>query len=164
MKRFIKGTITATLLLSSLSFGSSVIASSSNVDVKQQNQESQVTKGKIKKTDVSVNGLFEPFKTRKPVNGENIANNTQDDFEFDIPAGYGWVKVYVQNTGTADINVVVTDPNGNEVMSGVAKPGKPFDKKGSSGWGTGTHTVSVTSVEDMSGIVSVKLAQTKNEL
>ncbi|MGG1263735.1 hypothetical protein [Brevibacillus laterosporus] len=112
----------------------------------------------------SKGGRFEPMKTRKLVDGQNIGNRTQDDFEFDIPSGFGWVKVYVFNTGDADINVSVTNAKGKEVMSGKVKPGRAFDKKSSSPWGTGLHTVSVTSNEDMSGKVSVKIAENKSEL
>lgn len=104
------------------------------------------------------------LKTRKPVDGQNIARNTQDDFEFDIPSRFGCVKVYVLNTGTTNINVSVTNSKGKEVMSEVAKPGKPFDKISSSAWGTGLHTVSVTSVENMSGKVSIKIAENKSEI
>ncbi|MFB6367863.1 hypothetical protein ACFCP7_28315 [Paenibacillus elgii] len=110
-------------------------------------------------------GVITPFETRKVINNENIANNTQHTMNFDIPAGFGMVKVYVHNTGKASINVVVTDSSGSVKMSGKADAhGGVFDQKGSSAWGTGKHSVSLTSVEDMSGTVSVKLAETSNEL
>ncbi|RAP28422.1 hypothetical protein EEL32_17100 [Brevibacillus laterosporus] len=142
--------------------------SATTPNVLEKTKESQATvshqSGESKAVSGAKGGRFEPLKTRKPVDGQKIGNRTQDDFEFDIPAGFGWVKVYVMNTGDTDINVTVTDSKGKEVMGGVAKPGKPFDEKGSSPWKTGLHTVSVTSVEDMSGKVSVKIAETKREL
>lgn len=73
--------------------------------------------------------------------------------------------MHVQNTGKADINVVViNNVTGEEMLSGVAKAGKTFTKISSSPWGADEHSISLTSVENMSGSVSVKLAQKKSEL
>ncbi|QOS99333.1 hypothetical protein JNUCC42_00605 [Brevibacterium sp. JNUCC-42] len=76
-----------------------------------------VSQSESKAVGESKGGRFEPLKTRKPIDGQNIARNTQDDFEFDIPSGFGWVKVYVLNRGMTDVNVSVTNSKGKEVMS-----------------------------------------------
>ncbi|MCZ8522173.1 MULTISPECIES: hypothetical protein [Paenibacillus] len=109
-------------------------------------------------------GGINPLETRKPIDNQNIAYRTQDNINFDIPAGFGMVKVFVHNTGVADIKVTVLNPNGTVKMSGTVVPGGTFNETGSSAWGTGKHSVSLTSPEDMSGTVSVKLAETSQEL
>ncbi|MED1787550.1 hypothetical protein P4V47_08525 [Brevibacillus laterosporus] len=153
-------------LVASLAVVGLTLTSFQGVDASIVNKASQTTVSQIdsKAVGESKGGRFEPMKTRKPIDGQKIANNTQDDFEFDIPAGFCWVKVYVFNTGDADINVSVTNAKGKEVMSGKVRYGRAFDIKSSSPWSTGLHTVSVTSAEDMSGKVSVKIAENKSEL
>ncbi|WP_432775457.1 hypothetical protein AAFJ72_20150 [Brevibacillus gelatini] len=171
MKKFILGTIATTLSLASLAFTSNVMASPNAASPEKVDERQTLTEqdrgAQINRPD-SINGIKDKGMqraTKKPVNDFTIAADTQHTIDFDIPKGYGWVKVYVQNTGKADINVVViNNVTGEEMLSGVAKPGKSFSKISSSPWGADEHSISLTSVENMSGSVSVKLAQKKSEL
>ncbi|WP_041749350.1 hypothetical protein [Brevibacillus brevis] len=161
MKKSIKGTIAAALLLSSLSIGSSAMASSPDTVV------SHVTGNKVQdlvdSEKISEN-VFTPMEVKKLVNNKKV-KGTQGSATFDIPSGYGWVKVYVKNEGTTDITVSVTDPSGSQLMYDTIKPGGAFDEISSSAWGTGKHTVGVsTSGDDMAGYIAVKVAQHENEL
>ncbi|WP_409174381.1 hypothetical protein [Brevibacillus fortis] len=162
MKKSIKGTIAAALLLSSLSIGSSAMASSPDTAV------SHVTGNQVNDLDDSEKNpenVFIPMAVEKPIDNEPL-KKTHTNKSFNIPSGYGWVKVYVKNNGTSSFFVSVTDSSGTQLMSGNVAPGDAFDEISSSAWGTGQHTVSVNSQEgaDLAGYIAVKIAQNENEL
>ncbi|MGG1153256.1 hypothetical protein ABE237_11855 [Brevibacillus formosus] len=162
MKRSVKGTIAAALLLSSLSMGSSAMASSHDV------VESHVMGTQVKDSGnfaVISESRFSPMAVQKPIDNVQLSN-TYTNASFDIPSGYGWVKVYVKNDGASNIKVFVNDSSGSQLMYGEVKPGGYFSQISSTPWGTGRHTVGVSSPSgnDMQGYISVKLAQNQNEL
>lgn len=166
MKRSVKGIITAALLLSSLSIGSNAMASSPGAVVK--NPASHVTGDQIKDWDTSAKPFLEllkPMIAKRPIDDVSIKNDNTDSKSFDIPEGYGWVKVYVYNSGNYEIKVSVTDPSGKQRMFFRVQPngGQNFEIS-SSAWGTGLHTVGLSSDDKMKGTVAVKIAQNQNEL
>ncbi|WP_409176274.1 hypothetical protein [Brevibacillus fortis] len=168
MKRSVKGTIAAALLLSSLSMGSSAMASSPEAVVKQKNPESHVTGDQVKVSDTSAKSFLEllkPMIAKRPIEDVPIKNDNTDSKSFDIPEGYGWVKVYVYNSGSYEIKVSVTDPSGKQRMFFRVQPngGQNF-MISSEAWGTGLHTVGLSSDDKMNGTLAVKIAQNQNEL
>ncbi|MBY0084823.1 hypothetical protein [Brevibacillus brevis] len=168
MKRSVKGTIAAALLLSSLSIGSSAMASSHDAVVKEKYPESHVKVNQVKYPDNSAKSfmkLLEPMGSERPIDDVPIKNAKTDSKNFNIPEGYGWVKVWVYNSGTYEIKVSVTDSSGSQKMFFRVPPyGNQKFEISSSPWGTGSHTVSLSSDENMEGKVAVKIAQHQNEL
>ncbi|CCF16713.1 hypothetical protein BLGI_4682 [Brevibacillus laterosporus GI-9] len=107
--------------------------------------------------------LIQPMKSKKILT-KNLANTDMAE-EFSVNKGYGWVKVYVYNSGPKTINISVTDDNGKEKMSGKVAPGKPWTGYSEKPWGIGDYTVGLTSGQaEMSGKLAVRIAQNRDEL
>ncbi|MGG1643084.1 hypothetical protein ACIFQM_17845 [Paenibacillus sp. NRS-1782] len=93
----------------------------------------------------------------------------QSEASFSIPAGMGYVKLWVRNTGTETIKFAVhKDSSSGSVMSGTEvriTPGDTFSWISSSAWPTGRFYATFnTSNTKMSGQAYGKLASTRSEL
>ncbi|WP_431090818.1 hypothetical protein [Paenibacillus sp. 8b26] len=93
----------------------------------------------------------------------------QSEASFSIPAGMGYVKLWVRNTGTETIKFAVhKDSSSGSVMSGTEvriAPGDTFSWISSSAWPTGRFYATFnTSNTKMSGQAYGKLASTRSEL
>ncbi|MBB6020599.1 hypothetical protein HNR77_001660 [Paenibacillus sp. JGP012] len=105
-------------------------------------------------------------------NENSIANapisGTSFNKKFNIKANYGWVKVWVENTSTETLTVRVTQSTltGTEKMLFTVAPGKFETRYAEKPWATGDHYVSISTKNGgtMSGLLSVKMATTKDEL
>ncbi|WP_342416976.1 hypothetical protein NST83_06150 [Paenibacillus sp. FSL R10-2782] len=93
---------------------------------------------------------------------------TEMSKSFSIPAGYGYVKVWVNNTGDQPIKITVTQGSGSGTvkLSGTADAHNQWSSPvNSNAWSTGTFYVNLTSGKaDMSGKLSVRVSSTKGEL
>ncbi|MGW8957694.1 hypothetical protein [Paenibacillus sp. NPDC055715] len=97
----------------------------------------------------------------RPVAGFN------DSADFDIKGGYGYVRLYIRNTGNTTITFTVNQGSvsGAEKYSGTVKPGKTFDKvlNSSRAWSSGKFYVSLSSGSgSMSGKLGVRTSTNKN--
>ncbi|QOS99267.1 hypothetical protein JNUCC42_00175 [Brevibacterium sp. JNUCC-42] len=107
--------------------------------------------------------LIQPMKT-KSILTKDLANKEMAE-DFSVNKGFGWVKVYVHNTGSKTINISVTDEDGDEKMSGKVAPGKTWVGYSKKPWGIGDYTVGLTSGQaKMSGTLSVRIGNTLEEL
>lgn len=91
----------------------------------------------------------------RPVAGFN------DSADFDVKAGYGYVRLYLRNTGNTTITFTVNQgsASGAEKYSGTVKPGKTFDEilNSSKPWTVGKFYVSLSSGSgSMSGKLGVR--------
>ncbi|OXM14551.1 hypothetical protein [Paenibacillus herberti] len=97
-----------------------------------------------------------------PIAGSSYTKN------FNIQANFGWVKVWVQNKSTETLTVRVTQStlSGTQKMVYTVAPGSSWTEYGTKPWATGTHWISISTKNggNMSGLLSVKLANTKEEL
>lgn len=106
--------------------------------------------------------------TDSPIVNAPISGSSFTKF-FNIPANFGWVKVWVYNTSSETLRVRVTQSTitGTEKMATYeVAPGQQITKYGTQPWSTGTHWVAISTKNGgaMSGFLSVKLANTKAEL
>ncbi|ALA07413.1 hypothetical protein SECTIM467_67 [Brevibacillus phage SecTim467] len=116
------------------------------------------------KSNATPQGLISPMESRKPLEDKKLANTEMVD-SFYVNPSFGWVKVWVENTGSKTITVVVTDENGKKKMSGKVKPGKTWVEYGSKAWGVGDYKISFTSGQaEMKGRYSVRIANEREEL
>jgi hypothetical protein len=97
----------------------------------------------------------------RPVAGFN------DSADFDIKPGYGYVRLYLRNTGDTTITFTVNQGSvsGAEKYSGTIKPGKTFDDilNKSNAWSTGKFYVSLSSGSgSMSGKLGVRTSTNTN--
>ncbi|WP_258957487.1 hypothetical protein [Paenibacillus polymyxa] len=84
-----------------------------------------------------------------------------DSADFDIKPGYGYVRLYLRNTGNTTISLTVNQgsASGAEKYSGTVKPGKTFDEllNSSKAWSAGKFYVSLSSGSGpMSGKLGVR--------
>ncbi|PNQ85363.1 hypothetical protein C1T20_13100 [Paenibacillus polymyxa] len=84
-----------------------------------------------------------------------------DSADFDIKPGYGYVRLYLRNTGNTTISFTVNQgsASGAEKYSGTVKPGKTFDEllNSSKAWSAGKFYVSLSSGSGpMSGKLGVR--------
>ncbi|WP_232699345.1 hypothetical protein [Brevibacillus daliensis] len=101
-----------------------------------------------------------------PVLSKKLANTTMSE-PFYIQPGQGWVKVYVQNNGTNDISLSVTQgkANGTVKISGTIPAGKTKEFFSSTALAVGDHYVNLSSGRsEMTGSLSVRIASTREEL
>ncbi|URJ36592.1 hypothetical protein MF625_001010 [Paenibacillus polymyxa] len=97
----------------------------------------------------------------RPVAGFN------DSADFDIKGGYGYVRLYLRNTGNTTISFTVNQGSvsGAEKYSGTVKPGKTFDEilNSSKAWSSGKFYVSLSSGSgSMSGKLGVRTSTNTN--
>ncbi|MDQ8738235.1 hypothetical protein [Paenibacillus sp. LHD-38] len=96
-----------------------------------------------------------------PISGPNFTK------DFNIPAHFGWVKVWVHNTSSETLRVRVTQSTitGTEKMFFEVAPGAQKAVNVTQPWATGTHWVAISTKNggNMSGFLSVKLENTKEE-
>ncbi|MEK5318148.1 hypothetical protein NSS94_02540 [Paenibacillus sp. FSL L8-0644] len=97
----------------------------------------------------------------RPVAGFN------DSADFDIKGGYGYVRLYLRNTGDTTISFTVNQGSvsGAEKYSGTVKPGKTFDEilNKSKAWSSGKFYVSLSSGSgSMSGKLGVRTSTNTN--
>ncbi|QDX91357.1 hypothetical protein EEL30_02570 [Brevibacillus laterosporus] len=157
MKR--KMTIGALALACVLS-GVSVMPTFAEANSVKQAEENRIV---TNKSNVTPQGLIQPMKTKK-ILSKDLANTEMAE-EFSVNRGYGWVKVYVHNTGSKTINISVSDENGKQKMSGKVNPGKSWVGYSEKPWGIGDYTVGLTSGQaKMSGTLSVRIANERDEL
>ncbi|WP_063568369.1 hypothetical protein [Paenibacillus sp. O199] len=115
-------------------------------------------------TSTQGEGIITPMAVivNSPISGSSFTKN------FNIQANYGWVKVWVQNTSKETLTVRVTQStlSGTQKMSFSVAPGATWPEYGTKPWATGTHWVSISTKNggNMSGLLSVKLANSKEEL
>lgn len=86
---------------------------------------------------------------------------------FNIQPDFGWVKVLIQNTSNETLTVRVTQSTltGTQNMLFTVAPGGTYPEHGTKPWATGTHWVSISTKNggNMSGLLTVKLENTKEE-
>ncbi|URJ47393.1 hypothetical protein MF628_002026 [Paenibacillus polymyxa] len=97
----------------------------------------------------------------RPVAGFN------DSADFDVKGGYGYVRLYLRNTGDTTISFTVNQGSvsGAEKYSGTVKPGKTFDEilNSSKAWSAGKFYVSLSSGSgSMSGKLGVRTSTNTN--
>ncbi|TPG84943.1 hypothetical protein EEL32_14970 [Brevibacillus laterosporus] len=154
-KKMTIGALALTFVLSGVSV-MPTFAEANNVN------QAEVTSIKSK-SNVTPQGLIQPMKTKKILT-KDLANTEMAE-EFSVNRGYGWVKVYVHNTGSKTINISVSDENGKQKMSGKVNPGKTWVEYSEKPWGVGDYTVGLTSGQSkMSGTLSVRIANERDEL
>lgn len=112
-------------------------------------------------------GIITPMAVDNEIVNSQISGSSYTK-NFNIQANYGWVKVWVQNTSKETLTVRVTQStlSGTQKMSFSVAPGATWTEYGTKPWATGTHWVSISTKNggNMSGLLSVKLANTKEEL
>ncbi|WP_340014341.1 hypothetical protein [Paenibacillus sp. FSL K6-1318] len=112
-------------------------------------------------------GIITPMAVDNEIVNSQISGSSYTK-NFNIQANFGWVKVWVQNTSKETLTVRVTQStlSGTQKMSFSVAPGASWTEYGTKPWATGTHWVSISTKNggNMSGLLSVKLANTKEEL
>lgn len=87
---------------------------------------------------------------------------------FNIPASYGWVKVWVQNNGLDTITVTVHQgtATGTVKMQFQVAPGQQDYRLASSPWSTGNHVVSISPSQGnaVNANLTIKLSTSQVEL
>lgn len=87
---------------------------------------------------------------------------------FYIEPHYGWAKIWIHNTSSDTVTVRVSQNTltGKEKMLFTLAPGEQLAKKGIKPWSTGTHWISIApkTGKPVSGLLTVKLAKTKDQL
>jgi hypothetical protein len=150
MKRATKFVVTATLATAILSV-SAVFASNETPAAPSPTQSPVII------TPLTVDNEI----VNSPISGSSFTKS------FNIQPDFGWVKVWVQNTSSEILTVRVTQStiSGTEKMTFTVAPGETKTGYGKQAWATGTHWVSISTKNggNMSGLLSVKLANTKGE-
>ncbi|OXM17368.1 hypothetical protein [Paenibacillus herberti] len=155
MNRMMKFATTATMAVTLLVSGSSAFANENASPASPAPSPSLVTPTKIGIFDTS-NVIF------------NAALKDGLKSSFDIPKGYGWVKVWVKNTTNAEMTVRVTQGSltGKEKMNFKVPANSQVSVDGTAAWSTGDFHVAISTEnsEALTGLLSVKLATTQGEL
>ncbi len=111
-------------------------------------------------------GGITPQATRGVIINDSLANTTYQR-DFDVPPGYGYVKVSIKNLGSKNITFTVNKAksSGASVLSGTIAPNgvpKPFYTPALA---VGTYVITVSSGSaTMSGTVGVRLGTNLDEL
>ncbi|MGM1023436.1 MAG: hypothetical protein ACQEXV_23620 [Bacillota bacterium] len=96
-----------------------------------------------------------------PLSGTTYLNR------FYIPAGYGWVKLHLKNTGKLSFNYTVQQgsPSGPLKGSGTVKPDQIITDYWTSPWSTGWYYVNGTSGSgNMKGTLGVRIGTNEDVL
>lgn len=103
-----------------------------------------------------------PEDTKNPIYNNPLKDGVEQSFIID--AGYGWVKVRVQNDTNEEMIVRVTQGSftGSEKMLFIVPAHGQLAIPGDKAWSTGTFYVSTSTRNSvpLSGLLSVKLATT----
>lgn len=176
MKKSLLG-IAATLMV--VGAVSTAYASNSN----DKNTSTEVSVGKEQKkvdsegsSDGSSKGSFELLANQTVVKNSALSNES-DSKSYAVPAGYNWVKVFVQNNSKKAISVSLQNTKTGAIVqlapkgstkykdSNVIPAGQTIALYNGTSVGADTHIVSFSSEGDMTGsLASVKLATIKSEL
>lgn len=108
-----------------------------------------------------------PYSTNPIIMNESISN-TRYVNNFKIDSGWGYVKVSIKNTGPNPITFTVNQGSqtGPEKMYyTVPADGKPYNYYTTgSPWSTGIFFITISSGQNMSGTVGVRLGTNLDEL
>lgn len=105
-----------------------------------------------------------PLTTLTVINNEDFAGTTNTHW-FDIPAGFGYVKVSFKNTGSKHFTFTINEgsTSGTAITSGsVPADGKEHTYYSDKELSTGSYYVSTSSAQGMSGILDVSLGTDVN--
>lgn len=162
MKKLVSSVLCMCLLVPALS-----------VSAANEAKESQSTVTQNKSHTKKVNKITTQ-DTKRVINAPDLSLEGQEmKEEFNVKAGYGWVKVYIKNDGTKPIKFSVAEGSetGPIVMSGTVEAGKSktfynWKFKGSeNGAAVGTHVISLNCNEAvMKGRATVRIGTSKSEL
>lgn len=106
---------------------------------------------------------FTPLDTQVAVNKSKITSNGGN---FTVPAGFGWLKIWVKNTGSSTLTVTVRKPENNTTyLSYQVNAGQqiviPNNGKAT---GVGLHLINFSSKDGvLSGDFSVVMANNPGE-
>ncbi|MET3209551.1 UNVERIFIED_CONTAM: hypothetical protein ABIC26_002498 [Paenibacillus sp. PvR008] len=109
--------------------------------------------------------VITPQETKSVI--DRTLRNTELTEDFEIPARYGYVKVWIRNDGDQPIKFSVNQgsPSGTQKLSGTVKPGQTYDGVNSSAWSIGKFYVSLTSGNAyMKGELAVRIGTSRGEL
>ncbi|MNW41523.1 hypothetical protein D3C74_186650 [compost metagenome] len=110
--------------------------------------------------------VISPYATKSVAN--RTLRNTELTENFDIPAGYGCVKVWIRNDGKQPINFSVNKgaETGKQMMSGTVEPGRTYSEISSNAWpGANKYYVALTSGKAyMKGDLFVRIGSSRGEL
>ena len=156
-KHFIAPALALGLIGGAIAVPSAIFADS-DAAVTDSATSSAVTQGTV--TTTTGDHVITPQATDgqivdRPLYGLN------DSADFDIKGGYGYVRLYLRNTGNTTISFTVNQgsASGAEKYSGSVKPGKTFDEilNSSKAWSTGKFYVNLSSGSGpMSGKLGVR--------
>lgn len=125
--------------------------------------------------------VVKPVKTTISVHDESVISSSATDpviknealagtattKQFNIPPGFGYVKVSFVNTGTKQFTFTINQGSlsGTQKMSGtVPADGKEHTFFSDKAWSTGWFYVNVSSAQGMSGKLGVRVGTDLNEL
>ncbi|OMF72970.1 MULTISPECIES: hypothetical protein [Paenibacillus] len=110
--------------------------------------------------------VITPYATKSVV--DRTLRNTELTENFDIPSGYGYVKVWIRNDGKQPIKFSVNrgSETGTQMLSGTVEPGRTYSEISSSAWpGANKYYVSLSSGKAyMEGELSVRIGTSRGEL
>lgn len=111
-------------------------------------------------------GKITPFSSTPRIENRQISGTTYLA-DFDIKAGYGYVRMYLKNTGSQMIHFSINQgqPGGKEKYTGKVAPGQTFNEILNSGspLAVDTFYVNLTSgSEDMSGQLGIRISTDLN--
>ncbi|MGG1654384.1 hypothetical protein ABHN03_26080, partial [Paenibacillus sp. NRS-1775] len=118
-------------------------------------------------TPTAGNHVITPNATTPRIENRPISGTTYLA-DFDIKANYGYVRVYLKNTGSQRISFTINQgsPGGRQKASGSVGPGETYNEivNGNSGpWAVGTFYVNLTSgSSNMSGQLGVRISTDLN--
>lgn len=117
---------------------------------------------------VSINGetVITPHTTDPVIKNESFAG-TSTTKQFNIPAGYGHVKISVVNTGTKQLTFTVNQGSASgtqKMYEVVPADGQEHVFFSDKAWSTGWFYVNLSSAQGMSGKLGVRLGTDLQEL
>ncbi|ASR49547.1 hypothetical protein B4V02_24095 [Paenibacillus kribbensis] len=111
--------------------------------------------------------VFTPNATTPRIENRPISGTTYLA-DFDIKANYGYVRMYLKNTGNKKISFTINQgsPGGKQKASGSVGPGETYNEivnENSGPWAVGTFYVNLTSgSSNMSGQLGVRISTDLN--
>lgn len=133
------------------------------------NNETPASLAPVQSVEVSSteSDVIVPFATDPKIMNE-VLSNTKYQNSFNITPGFGYVKVSIKNTGSNPITFTVNQgsPSGTEKMYyTVPADGQPhsYYTQGSA-WSTGFFYITISSGQNMSGTVGVRIGTNLDEL
>lgn len=154
MNRMMKFATSATMAVTLLVGGSSAFAN------ENASPAPSLSPSLITSTEIT------PYDTSNVIYNAQLKDGVKP--KFTIPKGYGWVKVWVQNTTNEEMTVRVTQGSltGTEKMNFKVAANSQGYLNGTAAWSTGDFYVAISTKNSvaLSGLLSVKLATTEGEL